>query len=233
MKSGDEMKKYIGLSLCLTILFVLIGCGKEQLDTRQYIIVEQLQQDQTTYEEVNKITNEIDVENVQKILSEASWGQSSIELAGNADYRLYYKFFDENIQAKAVIYHFWKDEVNSRFHIMRSEQYTYLSKEETSALLSIMNSIETLEQVQSSTNQTQVIDEREIIEQIESIIRNVNWRKAKVQMVRKEDYRMNIGSETIRLWITPNGKQIELVKNEYYSKLSEEDSQIIFEILEK
>lgn len=227
MKSGDGMKKYIGFSLCLTILFVLIGCGKEQLDTRQYIIVEQLQRDQATYEEINKVTSEIDVENVQKILSEASWGQSSIELAGNADYRLYYKFFDETIQAKAVIYHFWKDEVNSRFHVMKSELYTYLSKEETEALL------ELFEPEQSSTNQTKVIDEREIIEQIESIIRNVNWRKAKVQMVRIEDYRMNIGSETIRLWITPNGKQIELVKNEYYSKLSEEDSQIIFEILEK
>lgn len=228
MKSGDVMKKIIRFSFCLTIIIVLIGCGYEPLDARQYIIVEQLQQDQTTYEEINKITSEIDVENVQEILSEASWGQSSIELAGKADYRLYYKFFDKNIQAKAVIYHFWKDEVNGRFHVMKGERmYTYLPKEETDALLILF------ELEQSSTNQTLLIDEPEIVEQIEAVIRNANWKQAKVQMEREEDYRLDIRGETLRLWITPNGKQIEAVKNNHYSKLSEKDSQIILELLDK
>ena len=228
------VKKFIGYTLCLAIMFVLIGCGKKQFDASQYLIVEQLQQDQTTYKEINKITNEIAVENVQEILFEASWGQSAIELEGNADYRLFFKFFDKNIEAKAVMYHFWEDEVNGRFHVMKGElMYTYLSKEETDALLSIMNSIETLELVQSSTNQTQLLAEPEIIEQVEAIIRNANWRQAKVQMVREEDYRMNIRGETLRLWITPNGKQIELVKNEHYIKLGENDSQIILDLLEK
>lgn len=231
MESGDWMKRLIGISVYL--LFMLIGCGRE-LDTRQYVVVEQLQQDKTTYKEINKVTSEIDVEKVKEMLLEDSWGQSTIELTGNADYRLYFKYFDENIVAKAVLYNFWEDEVNSGFHVMSGdERYMYLSKEETSVLLSIMHSKAVLEVEHSSSNQTQIIDDLEVVEQIESIIRNANWEQAKVQMVRTEDYRMNVGGETIRLWITPNGKQMELVKTEHYSKLSEKDSAIILETLEK
>ena len=229
MESGDEMKKVIGFSLCLTVMIVLTGCGKEPLDTRQYIIVEQLQQDQTTYEEINKIMNDNDVDNVREILSEASWGNQLPELSGNADYRLFYKFYDKNIQAKPVLYSFWEDEVNSQFHVMKGERmFTYLPKEETDALFKLF----ALEQ--SSTKQTtKIIDEAEIVDQIELIIRNVKWEKAKVEMGREEDYRMNIAGESIRLWITPNGKQFELVKNWHHSKLNEKDSQTIFDILER
>ncbi len=234
MKSGGGMKKIIRFSFYLTILIVLlIGCGNEQLDTRQYIMVEQLQQDQTTYKEINKVTSEIDVEKVKEMLLEASWGKSNIELAGKADYRLYFQFFDKNIEAKAVVYEFWEDEVNSRFHVTRgNEMYMYLSQEETSVLLSIMNSKAVLEVGNSLTNQTQIIDDLVVVEQIESIIQKANWEQAKVQKVREEDYRMNIRGETIRLWITPNGKQFELVKTEHYSKLNEKDSEVILKALE-
>lgn len=85
------------------------------------------------------------------------------------------------------------------------------------------------------------ITDREQIQKLKKILEKANWENAKVNMVRRADYRFlfqyknpEIEAKAVlyELWVSPNKDKVEVVKGDNeYVLLSEEDSIVLFEIL--
>lgn len=85
------------------------------------------------------------------------------------------------------------------------------------------------------------ITDKEQIQNVKIIFEKANWENAKVNMVRRADYRFlfqyknpEIEAKAVlyELWISPNKDKVEVVKGDNeYVLLSEGDSAVLFEIL--
>ncbi|MBO0603534.1 hypothetical protein I2483_17855 [Sporosarcina sp. E16_3] len=64
--------------------------------------------------------------------------------------------------------------------------------------------------------------------EIEQILNNTKWGKAKVQMSNEPDNELVLNDVVYKIWLTPTKDQVEIVKGtEHYAKLTKEDS-IVF-----
>lgn len=83
---------------------------------------------------------------------------------------------------------------------------------------------------------TRIVDQQQV-QQASEIVEQVNWEKSKVQMENPPEYRFSFPNSEeksieYQVWITPNNIQLELTYADgHYTKLSKEQSAILFEIL--
>ncbi|MGM9951745.1 MAG: hypothetical protein ACI33P_16535 [Lysinibacillus sp.] len=84
------------------------------------------------------------------------------------------------------------------------------------------------------------VTDRDQVDKALAILEEANWEKAKVEMVRYPDYRFGfqykdpkIEAKAVeyKLWISPKGDKIELVRPHEYVQLDKDASAQLFEIL--
>jgi hypothetical protein len=84
------------------------------------------------------------------------------------------------------------------------------------------------------------ITNQEKVHKVRSVLKEASWEQAKVEMERPADYRFvfeyrnsHIEAKPVlyEIWISPNEKQVELVKGEFeYVHLNEKESTIFLEV---
>jgi hypothetical protein len=85
----------------------------------------------------------------------------------------------------------------------------------------------------------EIIHKKQVRKAID-IVKNADWEKAKVKMVRYADYQFQFPSKnssedkvaSYLLWVSPNGQNLEIVTDDdRYVKLTKQDSAELYEIL--
>lgn len=119
------------------VLFVFIIAGCTTFE-RQKIEVEKINEE-GNYEDFKEITSSKNVKKAKKILHNADWEKSKVDMARLPDYQFIFQYVNSNIEAKAITYSVWISPNKNTLEIVQGGyQYVHLNEKDSSILFEVL-----------------------------------------------------------------------------------------------
>ena len=91
------------------------------------------------YEDFKEITSSKNVKKAKKILRNADWEKSKVDMARLADYQFNFQYVNPSINAKAIPYSVWISPNNNTLEVVRGDQqYVHLDEKDASILFDVL-----------------------------------------------------------------------------------------------
>jgi len=105
---------------------------------RQKIEVQKINEEET-YEDFKEITSSKNVKKVKKILRNADWEKSKVDMARLPDYQFIFQYVNSSINAKAIPYSVWINPNNNTLEVVQGDQqYVHLEEKDASILFDVL-----------------------------------------------------------------------------------------------
>lgn len=135
MKGGLHMLHFRKIFILIFSMIIIAGCS---VGDRQKIQVEKLS-DNGNYENLMEITITKKVSTAKKILHNAKWEKTKVDMEREADYRFSFQFMNPKIQSKAVSYSVWVSPNKDSLELTQEDNYyVHLNKDESAKLFEVI-----------------------------------------------------------------------------------------------
>ena len=129
------LKRGLKSFITIVVILLLAACSGE----KQNIVVEKRVGDENKYEDVNKVTDTKQVEEVRRILSDTHWTEAQVDFIRPPDYQFIYEFKNSDIEAKPELHKLWVSPKKDKLEVIQGEfDYAQLPKKESARLFEIL-----------------------------------------------------------------------------------------------
>lgn len=126
--------------LVVSLSFLVPGCSSDESNEKQVIeIQEYADLDGGEYRELENITETDQVQQVKKIVRDAKWEKTLVNMGRPADYRFTFQFENADIEAKPVLHELWISASSEKAEMIRGDiEYSRLNEKDTAALIEVL-----------------------------------------------------------------------------------------------
>lgn len=126
--------------LVVSLAFLVPGCSSDEFNEKQVIeIQEYADLDGGEYMELENITETDQVQQVKKIVRDAKWEETLVNMGRPADYRFTFQFENADIEAKPVLHELWISASSEKAEMIRGDiKYSRLNEKDTAALIEVL-----------------------------------------------------------------------------------------------
>lgn len=129
------MRYFRNMLVLVLFVFIIAGCTTFE---RQKIEVEKINEE-GNYEDFKEITSSKNVKKAKKILRNADWEKSKVNMGRPPDYQFIFQFINPSINAKALSYSVWINPNNNTLEVVQGDQqYVHLDEKDASILFDVL-----------------------------------------------------------------------------------------------
>ncbi|RFU67493.1 hypothetical protein D0469_14680 [Peribacillus saganii] len=129
------------IALVAVFLFAVTGCSSGIENEEQKIVVQQRNNDNNAdkYQDFREITDSEQVQKAKKILDEAEWNNSKVNMSRPADYQFFFHYKNEKIKADTIQHLIWISPNKDKLEVVRgNDEYVQLTEDNSEILFEII-----------------------------------------------------------------------------------------------